>query len=137
MQQINIYKTIEISKILPKLVESIVMQGKKIYLYCDSPEQERELDYLLWSYSQLSFIPHGTTSDIYPNEQVVLLGQDLHYQSDAEILICAGKLNDLNTTLNKYEKILLFNQGLSNKPINVVINIVEQDISGKWVKQKA
>ena len=137
MQEINIYKTAEVSKILPKLVENIVMQGKKIYIYCDNPEQEKELDYLLWSYSQLSFIPHGTTFDIYPNEQIVLLGQDLHYQSDAEILICAGKLNDLNSTVNKYEKILLFNQELSNKPINVVINIVEQDISGKWIKQKA
>ncbi len=137
MQEINIYKTAEVSKILPKLVENIVMQGKKIYIYCDNHEQEKELDYLLWSYSQLSFMPHGTTSDIYPNEQIVLLGQDLHYQSDAEILICAGKLNDLNSTLNKYEKILLFNQELSNKPMNVVINIVEQDISGKWIKQKA
>jgi DNA polymerase-3 subunit chi len=137
VQEINIYKTAEVSKILPKLVENIVMQGKKIYIYCDNHEQEKELDYLLWSYSQLSFMPHGTTSDIYPNEQIVLLGQDLHYQSDAEILICAGKLNDLNSTLNKYEKILLFNQELSNKPMNVVINIVEQDISGKWIKQKA
>lgn len=136
MLEINIYKTTEIKKILPKLTESIIAQGKKIYLYCDSPEQEKELDYLLWSYNQLSFIPHGTTSDMYPCDQVVLLGQDLHYQSNAEILICVGKLNDLNLTTNHYEKILLFNQELSKKPKGVVINIVEQDISGKWVKQK-
>ena len=56
MQQINIYKTIEISKILPKLVESIVMQGKKIYLYCDSPEQERELDIHLQSHTMSNII---------------------------------------------------------------------------------
>ena len=132
--EINIYKTTKISEVLPRLIESIISQGKKIYLYCDSPQQEKELDYLLWSYSQLSFIPHGTTSDIYHSDQALLLGQDLHYQSNAEILICAGKFNNINSVTDKYEKILLFNEILP--PMGLVTNIIEQDIDGKWVKQK-
>lgn len=136
MTEINIYKTTEITKILPKLVENIVAQGKKIYLYCDSVEQEKDLDYLLWSYSQLSFIPHGTTSDICPSDQVVLLGKDLHYNSDAEILICAGKVDNLDSIIDRYEKILLFNHEILNIIHNVYVNIVEQDSSGKWIKQR-
>lgn len=136
MSEINIYKTTDISKILPKLVENIVSQGKKVYIYCDHDEQEKELDYLLWSYNQLSFIPHGTTSDVYPSEQVVLLGKELDYKSAAEILICAGAVDDLSSTTDRYEKILLFNHELQNKTYNMQINVVEQDSSGKWVKQK-
>ena len=136
MTEINIYKTTDVSKILPRLVESIASQGKKIYIYCGGSEQEKELDYLLWSYSQLSFIPHSTTSDVYPSEQVVLLGKELDYKSAAEILICAGKVNDLESIMNRYEKILLFNQELINKTYDVQINVVEQDSSGKWIKQK-
>jgi len=136
VSEINIYKTTEISKVIPKLVENIVAQGKKIYLYCDSPEQEKDLDYLLWSYSQLSFIPHGTISDQYINDQVVLLGQDLYYNSSAEILICAGKINNLDLVIGKYEKILLFNNDIINRNHNGQTNIIEQDQSGKWIKQK-
>jgi DNA polymerase IIIc chi subunit len=136
MSEINIYKTTDISKILPKLVENIISQGKKIYIYCDNDEQEKELDYLLWSYNQLSFIPHGTTSDMYPSEQVVLLGKKLDYKSAAEILICAGIVDDVNSTTGQYEKILLFNHELPNKTYDMQINVVEQDSSGKWVKQK-
>ena len=140
MSEINIYKTTEISKVLPKLVENIVTQGKKIYLYCDSPEQENSLDYLLWSYSQLSFIPHGTTSDPYPGDQILLLGQDLHYNSAAEILICAGKVDNLNSNLNsiidKYEKILLFNHESIDTIHDAQVHVIEQDASGKWIKHK-
>ena len=42
--EINIYKTTKISEVLPRLIESIISQGKKIYLYCDSPQQEKELE---------------------------------------------------------------------------------------------
>jgi DNA polymerase-3 subunit chi len=117
-------------------VDNIVTQGKKIYLYCDNPEQEKDLDYLLWSYSQLSFIPHGTTSDQYISNQIVLLGQDLYYNSYAEILICAGKVENLDLIIDKYEKILLFNNLLTYKNYNGKINIIKQDKSGKWMKVK-
>jgi DNA polymerase-3 subunit chi len=136
VSEINIYKTTEINKVLPKLVENIIAQGKKIYLYCDSPEQEKSLDHLLWSYSQLSFIPHGTISDPYPGDQVLLLGQDLDYNSAAEILICGGKVDNLDSIIDRYKKILLFSHESINAINDVQINIIEQDISGKWIKQK-
>ena len=136
MPEINIYKTTEISKVLPKLVENIVTQGKKIYLYCDSHEQEQDLDYLLWSYSQLSFIPHGTTSDHYISDQVVLLGQDLYYNTAAEILICAGKVDNLDSIIERYEKILLFNYDSMNIIHDVQVHVIAQDGSGKWIKEK-
>ncbi len=136
MTEINLYKTSDINKVLPRLIETIVAQGKKIYLYCSSSKEEEEVDYLLWSYSQLSFIPHGTTNDPYEDEQKVLVGQNINYKTKAEILICLGEINNLEEAINKYEKILLFNQSLSNIPNYVIVNVVEQDQSGKWIKRK-
>lgn len=136
MTEINLYKVSDINKVLPKLIEGIIAQGKKIYLYCNNLHQEEEIDYLLWSYSQLSFIPHGTTNDPYPNEQKVLIGQDLNYDSNAEILLCVGETNNLELPIDRYEKILLFNSHLSNISNHAIVNIVEQDQSGKWIKKK-
>ena len=62
--------------------------------------------------------------------------KDLDYNSAAEILICGGKVDNLDSIIDRYKKILLFNHESRNAINDVQINIIEQDISGKWIKQK-
>lgn len=138
MAEINIYKTENINQILPKLIESIISKRTKIYILCNDSEQVKEIDYLLWSYSQLSFIPHATTSDIYQNDQMVLIGTDPNHKWRGEIIISIPSPDSktLKSFIERYEKILFFNCELSEKPKNAVINIIEQDTTGKWIKNQ-
>ncbi len=78
VQEINIYKTTSdaLINVLTKLVETVVLQGNRIYILCKDAKEMKHLDAILWSYNQLSFLPHGTLDDPYQNEQTVLLGVD-------------------------------------------------------------
>lgn len=160
MQEINIYKTSQnnFPKTFTKLIESIVNQNKKIYLLCDNHEEEKKLDNLLWSFSQLSFIPHATTTDPYPSDQLILLGSDPHIkpENNPEILLTVDKkeyFDDKDIVqflINQYKKFLFFNVFEENFQKNEVqleslllkqavtlgipINVIEQDASGKWIK---
>jgi len=40
------------------LIEKIYLHQRKIYVYCDEPYQASELDNILWTYKDISFIPH-------------------------------------------------------------------------------
>ena len=138
MTEINLYKVDNFKKVFTKLVEAIIAQNKKIFCLVGKGEEE-ELDYLLWSYSQLSFIPHGTSKDPYPEEQKVLLGEEVFFKLDLLLTTDYKKLIGLN--LNEYEKILLIERNdlkaaaeyLSNLH-KIKINYFEQDQEGKWIK---
>lgn len=43
-----------------KLVEKILSLGEKVLFLCGSEEEVRFLDSKLWTFSKLSFIPHGS-----------------------------------------------------------------------------
>ncbi len=137
MSEINIYTTDNVIKILPKLVESIVSQNKRIYLLCNDNKEVEEIDYLLWSYSQLSFIPHATISDLYKDHQMVVIGTEIDYESKATVIISLSSIvhEKLLFFIKKYEKILLFNYHLDKCPEISHVNLIEQDITGKWIKK--
>lgn len=43
-----------------RLVDKAHQRGHRIYINCDSEQQARELDTLLWCHRRDSFIPHAT-----------------------------------------------------------------------------
>ena len=66
MKSINIYT-------FPKIILKILENGKKGYILCKDKDEMRHLDNLLWTFSQLSFLPHATEDDEYQKEQNLLL----------------------------------------------------------------
>jgi DNA polymerase-3 subunit chi len=161
MKEINIYKVSQSNflKMLTKLVESIVNQNQKIYLLCNSQEQEKQIDDVLWSYSQLSFIPHATSSDPYLADQLVIIGTDPYMEPDnkPEILLVVDDSKSFNDQdvikflINQYQKVLVLNifsdEHYTNaedpsslffqatKSLNMPVNFIEQDLNGKWIKK--
>ena len=58
-----------------KLVEKIYRSGKIVFIRCDSEPQIRQLDNLLWTFRQGSFIPHQIfTGEVPDINRVILLG---------------------------------------------------------------
>lgn len=85
-------------------------QGLKVYLQTASPEQSEQLDGLLWTFSQGSFMPHKIANNGAENWQhfPVQLGDTLNDNASddndlADLLICLT--NDVTQAHAKFKRI--------------------------------
>ncbi len=70
-----------------KLTEKAYKLGNKVYIHTESSEQARQIDDLLWTFRDGSFIPHQTCSQDSEKSAPVLIGHDKDLPSEADILI--------------------------------------------------
>ncbi len=65
MTQIGFYHLLKLplEKAMPKLLEKAVGAGLRVVLMAGSPERVNSLNSLLWTYSDESWLPHGSASD--------------------------------------------------------------------------
>ena len=65
MSEIGFYhlKTWTLDRALPRLLERALKDGHRIVVMAGSEERTTALDTLLWTYSDDSFLPHGTARD--------------------------------------------------------------------------
>ncbi|HED40157.1 MAG TPA: DNA polymerase III subunit chi [Chromatiales bacterium] len=74
-----------------RLAEKIYKMGRTLYLHTPSVEQARQLDDLLWSYKESSFLPHSLEDEAQDNVPQILIGysdetpSELHSHSDVLI----------------------------------------------------
>jgi DNA polymerase-3 subunit chi len=59
--------------VLPSLVEKTLARGWRAVVQAGSAERLEALDLALWTYSEDSFLPHGTAKTGFPAEQPVFL----------------------------------------------------------------
>ena len=50
---------------IPKIITKILESKRKIFLLCKNVEEMNYFDDLMWTFSQLSFLPHSTENDNY------------------------------------------------------------------------
>ena len=84
-----------------KLVEKAFAQNMQVYIHTDQSSTSARLDELLWTYSDLSFIPHA----IVPNTDKglkVLIGHDDHAPTSHEFLINLS--NEIPPFLEQFER---------------------------------
>ena len=62
-----------LERVLPSLVEKTLERGWRAVVQAGSEERVEALDTLLWTYTEESFLPHGTRSDGHAAEQPVFL----------------------------------------------------------------
>src|SRR5262249_29143533 len=65
-----------LEKVLPTLLEKSLERGWRVVVQAASPERVEALDAHLWTYSDDSFLPHGTTGEPQAPEQPILLTAD-------------------------------------------------------------
>jgi len=74
-----------------RLAEKIYKMGHTLYLHTDSAEQAKQLDDLLWSYKESSFLPHAIEGEEQSDLPQILIGHnsetptELHSHSDVLI----------------------------------------------------
>jgi DNA polymerase-3 subunit chi len=146
MPEISFYKisATPLERVLPKLLEKILEQDYKCLVKFENNQLMEEINSRLWSVGRKTFIPHGSTSDNFPEMQPVLLTTGEENLNSASILITIGMAEfsskkDFDKVLHLFENTpeetewanKLFNCcSESNDKINYYI----QDESGNWSK---
>jgi len=65
MAEVGFYhlRATALERVLPRLLERALADGHRVVVLAGSTERVTHLDGLLWTYSEASFLPHGTTRD--------------------------------------------------------------------------
>jgi DNA polymerase-3 subunit chi len=92
---------------LPKIIIKIIGLEKKIVLLCKNKDEMNALDNLLWTFSQLSFIPHSTEED--------------DFNTDLQDIIIVTKLN--KSVVNNRSIVVLCPELIMNKDVNAINEI--------------
>lgn len=74
-----------LDRILPGLLEKTLERGWRAVVQAESAERLDALDALLWTYREDSFLPHGTVSDGFADQQPVFLTLDGGNPNGAQI----------------------------------------------------
>ena len=77
-----------LEQVLPGLVEKSLERGWRVAIEAAGEERVAALDALLWTYSDESFLPHGTTRDGEPERQPVYLTAGVDNPNGANVRFC-------------------------------------------------
>ncbi len=108
LTEVNFYLFEDLSKNLGKLLESIIQNNNRAIVLCSNPEDIVDIDNQLWTYSQLSFLPHGTIDDVMPEHQPILLTTSTTDKAinGATTLVCIDIIPDILEVM-LYDKLLV------------------------------
>jgi DNA polymerase-3 subunit chi len=75
-----------------RLVERIYTQNRlRILIHCPDPREARDLDRLLWTWREDSFLPHGLLGETDAELTPVLISADGQPQREDQVLINLGR----------------------------------------------
>jgi DNA polymerase III subunit chi len=76
-----------LERALPKLLERARAQGYQVVVRAGSPERVAQLDAILWTYEEASFLPHGSARDGNPAAQPIWLTDRDENPNGASMLV--------------------------------------------------
>ena len=109
-----------------RVAQKAYLQGLKVYLYTESQEHNTELDMLLWTFSQGSFIPHIIADNATANWQdyPVQLGDTLdnveNGGADKEVDLLISLISDPPRAYSRFNRI-----------VDLVTDFPEEKASGR------
>jgi DNA polymerase-3 subunit chi len=87
-----------LERVLPALLEKTLERGWRAVVQSGSEERLEALDTALWTYSEGSFLPHGTKADGYAAEQPIYLttGSDTPNGAGVRFLVEGASAENLD-----------------------------------------
>lgn len=92
---------------LPKIIMKIIGLEKKAILLCENKDEMTVLDSLLWTFSQLSFIPHSTEDD--------------NFNTDLQDILIVTKLD--KSIINNRSIVILYPELIMDKDVDNISEI--------------
>lgn len=146
MTQVNFYHLTRtpFDKALPKLLEKVHKSGARAVIRTKDNEQADHLNKILWSYTTLYFLPHGTYEDGHSEKQPIYItaGDENPNQANILAFVTGAKCDDLE----QYERCLYMFQGADEEQVlqarslwkemkdkgNMQLTYWQQDEKGAW-----
>ena len=148
MKPLNIYILQQslYNSTFPKIILKILENSKKGYILCKNKEEMKQLDNLLWTFSQLSFLPHATEEDDYQEAQSLLLITKCPASNlNDKFLILTSEDLFLEKYILEYTKLFIittqqvdiqkFIDSIGTKTDEVQIKYFLQNYDASWVQQ--
>ena len=86
-----------------RLAEKIFKDGHQVYINAASEQQLRQLDDLLWSFRQGSFLPHAVYNSNEPETTPILLGHATEPDGPSDVLINLAE--DIPAFFSRYSRV--------------------------------
>jgi DNA polymerase III subunit chi len=86
-----------------KLTEKAYKQGHQVYINTASEQQLKQLDDLLWTFRDGSFLPHGRYDAAAPDEQPVMLGHAVEPDGPSDVLV--NLANDIPAFFSRFNRV--------------------------------
>ena len=146
MTEIFFYKlkNTSIDLFLISLIEKSISKNWNSLVLLDNTERMEEINDLLWTFNDTSFIPHGSQSDLSPDKQNVYLTCNEENLNNSNIIFSIDGII-INEPDNWNRCIYIFNeQNLKVtdelesykrkvKDFGYTLKSFEQDNNGKWI----
>lgn len=107
-----------LEQVLPKLCEKAYATGKRIKILLGNVERVEFINSLLWTYSEESFLPHGSKRDGFIEDQPIFISADDANENNASLLILADGAQLPIEQLNTYERVLNIFDGNDETALN-------------------
>ena len=109
MTQVDFYVLSEVAQgdrytLACRLAEKAWQQGRRIYVYTGSDAESREMDKLLWTFRQGSFLPHGLVHDADPALTPILIGNSENSGDEHDVLINLAA--EVPTFFSRFERVI-------------------------------
>lgn len=89
MAEIRFYhlRATTLERALPLILEKLLALGERVVVVAGSPERVEALNATLWTYSDRSFLPHGSARDGFAEDQPIWLTTEEENPNGAEVLV--------------------------------------------------
>ena len=87
-----------------KVANKARQQGHDIYIHTDNKENANRMDDLLWTYKDISFLPHSLVDSAELDTVNVSIGWSGHEPPPAQVLINLG--NSIPEFVGNYERVV-------------------------------
>ena len=135
-----------LERVLPELLEKCLERDWRVIIQTGSHKRVEALDASLWTYSEASFLPHGTDFQDNPQDQPILITMDKDNKNDAHVrfLVDGADTDDISGYIRA---IYMFNgreeEALNNarkqwkayKDSDHALTYWAQNEAGKWQKK--
>ena len=95
-----------LEEVLPKLTEKAFATGKRIKILVGNEERVEFINTLLWTYSEESFLPHGSKKDGFAEEQPIFISSDIKNENNALLLILVDGATPDVSYFKDYERVM-------------------------------
>ena len=119
-----------LERVLPGLLEKTLARGWRAVVRAGSPERVQSLDAHLWTYTDESFLPHGTGASAHAAEEPVYLtdGAERPNAPDVLLLVDRAPAPDFGSELEGLTRLITVFDGADDAAV--------QDARALWKRAK-